>query len=58
MGRLTLLAMLAGIYLEESGVPMPLPSEVTITYLAHRMIANPLALLGTWIGLTAVVVCS
>jgi len=46
---------IAGIYLEESGVPMPLPSEVSIGYLGQRLNGNPLALLATWIGLTALI---
>ncbi len=46
----------AGIYLEESGVPMPVPSEVSIGYLGQRLNGNPLALLATWLGLTALIV--
>ena len=46
----------AGIYLEESGVPLPLPSEVSIGYLGQRLTGNPLALLATWIGLTLLIV--
>ena len=47
---------IAGIYLEESGVPLPLPSEVSIGYLGQRLDRNPLALFGAWIGLTALIV--
>jgi membrane protein DedA with SNARE-associated domain len=47
---------IAGIYLEESGVPMPVPSEVSIGYLGQRLGGNPLALLATWLGLTALIV--
>jgi len=47
---------LAGIYLEESGVPMPVPSEVSIGYLGERLSGNPLALLAAWLGLTALIV--
>jgi membrane protein DedA with SNARE-associated domain len=45
----------AGIYLEESGVPMPVPSEVSIGYLGQRLSGNPLALVATWIGLTVLI---
>jgi membrane protein DedA with SNARE-associated domain len=45
-----------GIYLEESGVPMPVPSEMSITFLAHRLTSNPPALVATWLVLTALVV--
>lgn len=47
---------LAGIYLEESGVPMPVPSEVSIGYLGQRLRGNPAALFGTWLGLTTLIV--
>jgi len=47
---------IAGIYLEESGVPMPVPSEVSVGYLGQRLNANPLALVATWIGLTLMIV--
>lgn len=46
----------AGVYLEESGVPMPIPSEVSIGYLGKRVGAHPWALAMAWIGLTALVV--
>ena len=46
----------AGIYLEESGVPLPLPSEVSIGYLGQRLTGNPLALLATWLSLTLLIV--
>jgi membrane protein DedA with SNARE-associated domain len=47
---------IAGIYLEESGVPMPVPSEVSIGYLGQRVGENPLALFATWLGITALIV--
>jgi membrane protein DedA with SNARE-associated domain len=47
---------IAGIYLEESGLPMPVPSEVSIGYLGQRLSTNPLALFATWLGLTALIV--
>jgi membrane protein DedA with SNARE-associated domain len=46
----------AGIYLEESGLPMPVPSEVSLGYLGQRLGGNPLALFATWLGLTALIV--
>ena len=46
----------AGIYLEESGVPMPVPSEVSIGYLGERAGHNPLALVATWLSLTGLIV--
>jgi membrane protein DedA with SNARE-associated domain len=47
---------IAGIYLEESGFPVPVPSEVSIGYLGQRLGNNPLALFATWLGLTALIV--
>ena len=47
---------MAGIYLEETGVPMPVPSEISIGYLGQRVGGNVLGLVGAWIGLTALVV--
>jgi membrane protein DedA with SNARE-associated domain len=46
----------AGIYLEESGLPMPVPSEVSVGYLGQRLGNNPVALFATWLGLTALIV--
>jgi membrane-associated protein len=46
---------IAGIYLEESGVPLPMPSEVSIGYLGQRINRNPLALFAAWLGLTALI---
>ena len=47
---------IAGIYLEESGVPLPMPSEVSIGYLGQHLNRNPLELFAAWIGLTALIV--
>jgi membrane protein DedA with SNARE-associated domain len=47
---------LAGIYLEESGVPSPVPSEVSVGYLGQRLNGNPPALIATWLGLTVLIV--
>ena len=46
----------AGVYLEESGIPMPVPSEVGIGYLGQRVTVSPLALCATWFGLTLLIV--
>jgi membrane protein DedA with SNARE-associated domain len=47
---------IAGIYLEESGLPMPVPSEVSIGYLGQRLSDSPLLLFAAWLGLTALIV--
>jgi membrane protein DedA with SNARE-associated domain len=47
---------IGGIYLEESGVPLPVPSEVSIGYLGQRLNGNGLAWFAAWIGLTALIV--
>jgi len=46
----------AGIYLEESGVPMPVPSEASIGYLGQRTGGNPFAFVAAWLGLTGLIV--
>src|SRR5256714_6943165 len=40
----------AGIYLEESGIPMPVPSEVSLGYLGQRLGRNPPAVFATLLG--------
>jgi hypothetical protein len=47
---------ITGIYLEESGLPMPVPSEVSVGYLGQRLGGSPFALFTTWLGLTAMIV--
>ena len=47
---------IAGIYLEESGLPMPVPSEVAVGYLGQRLTGNPLALFSSWLALTVLIV--
>src|ERR1700738_1711798 len=47
---------LGGVYLEESGVPMPVPSEISIAYLGHRLGPHPHWLFAAWLGLTLLVV--
>ena len=46
----------AGIYLEESGLPMPVPSEVSVGYLGQRLGDRPLTLFATWLALTVLIV--
>jgi len=46
---------IAGIYLEESGLPMPVPSEVSVGYLGQRLSKSPSVLFATWLGLTALI---
>jgi len=43
------------LYLEESGIPVPLPGDVYVIYVGHRAATLPLGLLGAWLGLTACV---
>jgi membrane protein DedA with SNARE-associated domain len=45
-----------GIYLEESAVPMPIPSEVSIGYLGGRLHGHPVTLAVAWLGLTGLIV--
>jgi membrane protein DedA with SNARE-associated domain len=45
----------AALYVEESGVPMPIPGDVFIVFIGRRMSA-PVGLLTAWVGLIVVVV--
>jgi membrane-associated protein len=45
----------AGIYLEESAIPMPVPSEVSIGYIGQRLNGNPPGLVAAWVGLTMLI---
>jgi membrane protein DedA with SNARE-associated domain len=56
MSWFSLVLIVLGICLEETGVPMPVPSEVSITYVGHRLSSNPPALIVAWLGLTLLVV--
>ncbi len=47
---------IAGIYLEESGIPMPVPSEVSVGYLGQHVDGDLLTLVAAWLGLTALIV--
>ncbi|HEY4871173.1 MAG TPA: DedA family protein [Candidatus Dormibacteraeota bacterium] len=44
------------LYLEESGVPMPMPGDVFVMYVGHHSTHGLLTLLAAWLGLIAVVV--
>jgi membrane protein DedA with SNARE-associated domain len=44
------------LYLEESGVPMPMPGDVFVMYVGHHSAHGWLTLLAAWLGLIAVVV--
>ena len=44
------------LYLEESGVPMPMPGDVFVMYVGHHSAHGLLTLVAAWIGLIAVVV--
>jgi membrane-associated protein len=44
------------LYLEESGVPMPMPGDVFVMYVGHHTAHGLLTLVAAWLGLIAVVV--
>ena len=44
------------LYLEESGVPMPMPGDVFVMYVGHHSAHGLLTLVAAWLGLIAVVV--
>jgi membrane protein DedA with SNARE-associated domain/uncharacterized membrane protein len=50
------LAPIPLLYIEESGVPLPLPGDVFVMYVAHHLPRTPLALGGAWLALEAAVV--
>jgi membrane protein DedA with SNARE-associated domain len=43
------------LYLEESGVPMPVPGDVFVMYVGHHVSGNLVAMIGAWLGLIAAV---
>ena len=49
-------ASVVAIYLEESGIPLPLPGDVFVLYLGHVMASSPIGLLVAWMALVAAVV--
>jgi membrane protein DedA with SNARE-associated domain len=54
--RLGPAASFLALYAEESGVPLPVAGDALVVYLGHRFAGSPLALVGAWLGLLAVVV--
>jgi membrane protein DedA with SNARE-associated domain len=44
------------LYIEESGVPMPVPGDVFVFYVGHRLSSDPLAWLVAWLGFVGAVV--
>jgi membrane protein DedA with SNARE-associated domain len=54
--RFGLAAAFVLLYLEESGVPMPMPGDVFVMYAGHHSAHSLLTLLAAWLGLIAVVV--
>src|ERR1700693_1768178 len=44
------------LFLEESGIPMPMPGDVFVMYVGHNSANSLLTLLAAWLGLIAVVV--
>jgi membrane protein DedA with SNARE-associated domain len=51
-----LLAAFALLYVEESGVPMPMPGDVFVMYIGHHSSQTLLTLVGAWLALISVVV--
>lgn len=47
---------LMALYLEESGVPLPVPGDVFVLYVGHASATSSTTLITVWLGLTAVVV--
>lgn len=50
------LGAVALLYLEESGVPMPVPGDFFVMYVGSRTNGRPLLLVVAWLALTATVV--
>jgi membrane protein DedA with SNARE-associated domain len=50
------LAAFALLYLEESGVPMPMPGDVFVMYIGHHNARTVLTLLAAWLALISLVV--
>src|ERR1700694_6230219 len=51
-----LVAAFGLLYLEESGIPMPMPGDVFVMYVGHHTAQTVPTLLAAWLGLIAVVV--
>src|ERR1700716_1822399 len=54
--RFGLVAAFLLLYLEESGVPMPMPGDVFVMYAGHHTSQALLTVVAAWLGLIAVVV--
>jgi membrane protein DedA with SNARE-associated domain len=49
-------ASFGALYLEESGVPLPVFGDVLVVYLGHHFARWPVALVAVWLGLVATTV--
>jgi len=49
-------ASFGALYLEESGVPLPVFGDVLVVYLGHHFGGSPVALAAVWLGLVATTV--
>jgi membrane-associated protein len=54
-GRAAPVASFVGLYLEESGVPLPLSGDFMVVYLGHHFARMPLQLIAIWAGLVLTV---
>jgi membrane-associated protein len=54
-GRLSVPGSLAGLYLEESGIPLPVSGDVFVVYLGHHFAGSPPRLVLVWLALVATV---
>jgi membrane protein DedA with SNARE-associated domain len=54
-GRLSVPGSLAGLYLEESGVPLPVSGDVFVVYLGHHLAPSPPRLVLVWLALVGTV---
>jgi membrane protein DedA with SNARE-associated domain len=55
-GRLSVPGSIVGLYLEESGVPLPVSGDVFVVYLGHHFAGSPPRLVLIWLALVATVV--
>ena len=56
MGRMGVPGSYLGLYLEESGVPLPISGDVFVVYLGHQFATSIPRLVLVWLGLVATVV--
>lgn len=49
-------ASFAGLYLEESGVPLPVFGDALVVYVGHRYARTPVGLAAAWLGLILITV--